>query len=204
MTGQKERWLTNARLRCVLGGIDEVIGTTGLNLVLRRSKLERYTGKLPPDNEQPAVLAAEYAALHAAIEEYYGRGSRGSLTRIGQAAFRRRVAARPLAARLERLLLRLLPPDRRKLRSLQRLAAALSGPDGGGSAHQDDRLFLLVDPVSDATRGRSSDAPLCWLTVGEIQEALRWATGQEHEVVEVACRAAGAPACRFEISPPPG
>ena len=200
MTGSPDRRLPNARVRAVMLAIKEEMGNTGLNLVLRASRLERFSGNLPPDDHQLVVLASEFSALRQAIENYFGRGSRGSLTRIGREAFQQTLKSRPVQARLNRFLLRFLPPDARNLRVLNQLAAVLGEPGGNVTVHLDDRRFLLVDTTSDATFGQTTETEVCWLTVGQIQEALYWATGQEHDVTEVACKAKGSPACRFEIS----
>jgi predicted hydrocarbon binding protein len=47
--------------------------------------------------------------------------------------------------------------------------------------------------------GRHSDQPICHLYVGSIAEAVRWATGEEHEITETHCIARGDPYCRFEV-----
>ncbi len=79
--------MVNTLVRQALIAAQEVIGENGLNTVLRTSGLERFIGNFPPDNLEPAIQAAEYARLNQAIEEFYGRGGRGILRRIGKASF---------------------------------------------------------------------------------------------------------------------
>ena len=199
MTADQDRRLPNHRLRALMLGMEQVMGGMGLNLILRQSGLERFAGDLPPEDNQISVLASEYAALNKTIEDYFGRGARTSLIRIGRAAYRHKLQSPSLRARLDRRVLRWQSAERRKLRALEELAMYLAEPDGDVSAHQEERKLVFVAGTSDAAFGRKSDLEICWLTVGEIQEALRQATSHEYEVVEVACKATGAPACRFEI-----
>jgi predicted hydrocarbon binding protein len=196
--------LPNAWVRRIMLAIQDVMGVSGLVTILRQAGLQRYANSLPPNDQDPGLRAAEYAAMLQAIENYYGRGARGTLTRIGYAAFGRLVAGRRLAARLGLGLLRVLPPAARRLGALRWYARQGATRRGQFTVHQDDQHIQVVDHESDATVGRQRDMPLCWITLGEIQEALKWGTGQEFEVEEMACRAKGDAACRFEVRAPIG
>jgi hypothetical protein len=44
-----------------------------------------------------------------------------------------------------------------------------------------------------------ADTPICYLYLGSLGEAVKWATGKEHDLVETHCMAKGDPYCRFEI-----
>jgi predicted hydrocarbon binding protein len=204
MSDNLARAIPNARVRRVMLAIQDVMGLTGLATILRQAGLQRYANALPPANGEPGLRATEYAALMQAIENYYGRGARGTLTRIGYAAFNRMVADRKLTAAGYRLLLRVLPMQSRQLLVLRWLAREIAGAGGDVTVHLDDQRINVVDHDSDATTGRQRDTPICWETLGEIQEALKWGTGQEYEVAEMACRAKGDTACRFEVGGPLG
>ena len=75
--------------------------------------------------------------------------------------------------------------------------------EGGGAAsvHTLDLDLLLVDHSAAATLNQTSAEPICFVTLGLIQGALFWAAGQEADMEEIACKAAGAPACEFKIKP---
>ncbi|MCC7362510.1 MAG: 4-vinyl reductase [Anaerolineales bacterium] len=198
------RTLPNARLRRTLLAIQDVMGQSGLTTILRQAGLQRYVGALPPADQSPGPQATEYATLMQAIENYYGRGARGTLMRIGYAAFLRLVRERRAQAAFYRLWFRLLPLAARRWQVLGWLARELAGPGGRVTVHRDDQHINVVDHTSDPTAGRQRDQAICWMTVGEIQEALKWGTGQEYEVTEMACRAKGDAACRFEVGAPIG
>ena len=46
---------------------------------------------------------------------------------------------------------------------------------------------------------RHADKSVCHLYVGTLEEALKWATGQDTPVEEVRCKAKGDPYCQFVI-----
>jgi predicted hydrocarbon binding protein len=198
------RALPNARVRRLMLGIQDVMGQSGLAAVLRQASLQRLGGALPPANGEPGLRAAEYAALMQAIENYYGRGARGTLTRVGYASFNHLVASRRLLATSYQALLRLLPIHTREILTLKWLAREMAGRGGHVKVYVDDKRISLVDQDSDATAGRRRDSEICWETVGEIQEALKWGTGREYDVNERSCKAKGDPACRFEVGDPLG
>ncbi|MFN2152356.1 MAG: 4-vinyl reductase, partial [Anaerolineales bacterium] len=79
--------IVNALVRQALISVQEVMGENGLNTVLRTSGLERYIGNFPPNDLEPAIQTSDYARLNEAIEEFYGRGGRGMLRRVGKASF---------------------------------------------------------------------------------------------------------------------
>ena len=204
MSDNSGRTLTNTRVRRTMLAIQDVVGLSGLTTILRQAGLQRYANALPPANHEPGLRATEYATLIQAIENYYGRGARGTLMRIGYASFLRLVKGQAVQAALYRAFFRLLPMQPRRLQVLRWLAGELAGPGGRVTVHLDDRRITVVDHTSAATTGRQRDQEICWETVGEIKEALKWGTGLEYEVSEMACRAKGDAACRFEVGDPIG
>lgn len=194
-----ERLIPNLRARRVLLAIQEVMGVNGLNIILRRARLERYINRLPPANREGGMRAAEFAALSQSVEEYYGTGARGMLNRIGREVFAQSMQENKVAAAVEGVIGRVLPAQLRLRQALNRLAADLSAPDSKISVHLDDRRLVVAADAGDAAVGRTSSAPVCHLMVGEIQAAAYQATGREFDVVETSCRAKGDAACRFEI-----
>lgn len=191
--------LPNAHVRRVLLGIQEVMGPGGLATIIRQAGQTQYAASLPPDNTHRELLAVNYAALLQAIENYYGRGARGTLTRIGAAAFKELVKSRPLMRLIYAALGRFLPRRQQQRWALGWLAQNLSGRV---TVETHQRRWRVVDHTSAATLGRQRETEMCWLTQGEIMEALHWATGHEHAVTETACKAKGDPVCQFEIGEP--
>jgi predicted hydrocarbon binding protein len=114
------------------------------------------------------------------------------------------VASRRATASLYRLLVRLLPLHTRQVMTWRLLARENAGRGGQVTVHLDDGHLNVVVHESDATVGRYRDSEICWVSVGEIQEALEWGTGLEYDVSELNCKAKGHPACRSEVGDPVG
>src|SRR5678815_5955906 len=87
MENREDAVIVNSLVRQALTSAQEVMGDNGLNAVLRTSGLERVIGNFPPNNLEPSIPASQYAKLNQSIEEFYGRGGKGMLRRIGKASF---------------------------------------------------------------------------------------------------------------------
>lgn len=193
------RLLTNARLRRLMLAVQDIMGLGGLLTILRHAGLQRYAAALPENNQETGPYASEYAALIQAIENYYGRGARSTLTRLGYAVFNRFIESQHLPLFWHKLLLKVQPLAMRRTEALKWVAQDLANPNGKVLVKTENQRLLLLDYESDATNGRTRNTEICWTTLGQIQEALKWTTGQEYEVTEVSCKAKGDPVCCFEI-----
>ena len=193
--------IVNTLMRQALTAVEEVMGHNGLNAVLRASGLEQYVDNMPPDDLEPSVKSSDYARLNEAIEDFYGRGGRGILRRVGKASFQYAVREQSALLGLAGVALKLLPRKARVLFILNSLANALKKTNpqvrveveavGGG--------FAYVAHTCSVCYGRQSDKPVCHLYVGSIGEAVHWATGQRYQVYETQCIAQGDSCCRFEV-----
>lgn len=193
--------IVNMLVRQALVAAQEVMGENGLNAVLRSSGLERFIGNFPPNDMEPSIQTSQYARLNAAIEEFYGRGGRGMLRRIGKASFE--YVAREQAALLgvAGVALKLLPERQRIKFILNQTVGALKKTNPQVNAWVDDsgENVAYLETTCGICHSRTSDHPICHLYVGSIGEAVRWATGHEHIITETHCLAKGDPYCRFEV-----
>jgi predicted hydrocarbon binding protein len=144
--------------------------------------------------------AQAYARLQAGVRAYYGRGARGILLRIGGRFWGPLLEEAPPFLKVRARLTRLLPRALRRKPMLDVLARLLGTRPGDVTAYTQDLDLLLVDRVSPAAQGQSAAGPICFVTAGLIREALHQADGGGYDVEETACRAAGAPECRFKIT----
>ncbi len=101
--------LANALMRQALVAVEEIMGKHGLVAVLRASNLGQYIDHLPPNDLNPAVKSSDYARLNEAIENFYGRGGRGILQRIGKASFEYGLRERSALMGLAGIALKVLP-----------------------------------------------------------------------------------------------
>lgn len=201
MTIQNDYVIANALVRQALIAAQEVMGENGLVAVLRSAGLEDFVGNFPPDDLEPSISATEYARLNHAIEEFYGRGGRGILKRIGRASFRYGVNEQSTLMGLAGVALKAMPKQRRIKFVLNSIADALKKTNPKMEAwtgEKGGRLIYVVRTCS-VCLGRSSDKPICYTYEGSLSEALKWATGDEYQIRETACRAMGDEYCLFEI-----
>ncbi len=204
MVNPEEAVIVNALVRQALVAAQEVMGENGLNVVLRSSGLERFINNLPPDDLNPGIKTVQYAQLNQAIEDFYGRGGRGMLRRIGKASFQYGVREQAALLGIAGVALKLLPARQRIKFILNGMGNALKKSNAQVEAWVDESGDHLAycEATCAICFGRHSQEPICHLYVGSVGEAVRWATDQEYEIVETHCLAKGDPYCRFEVGEP--
>jgi predicted hydrocarbon binding protein len=148
---------------------------------------------------KPTEAASLYASMQEALRLFYGRGARGILLRLGRSMWDRMTTQASFREKAELEIARRLPVPARRRRVLELVADRLREGGGATSTHTLDMDLLLVDASGAATVNQTFREPICSVTMGMIQEALFWATGQEVDVDEISCKAAGAPTCEFKI-----
>jgi len=206
MVEREDAFIVNALVRQALVAAQEVMGENGLNVVLRTTGLERFIGNFPPDNLEPGIPASQYGRFNEAIEEFYGRGGRGILKRIGKASFQYGINEQPALMGLAGIALKALPQKQRIKFVLNSVADALkkSNPEVEAWAGEKDGKMIYVERTCAICNGRTSDKPICHLYVGSLSDAIKWATGVDFDVRETACIAMGDDYCQFEVGDPIG
>ncbi|NOZ00070.1 MAG: hypothetical protein GXP40_12860 [Chloroflexi bacterium] len=201
MAQREDAVIVNTLVRQALIAAEEVMGTNGLNAVLRTSGLERFINNSPPDNLEPGIQASEYARLNQAIEEFYGRGGRGMLRRIGKASFQYAVREQAALLGIAGAALKLLPQKQRIKFILNSMVNALqkSNPQVEAWVEEADNKIAYIEASCAICHSRESEQPICHLYVGSLGEAVKWATGTDYEIIETHCLAKGDPYCRFEV-----
>jgi predicted hydrocarbon binding protein len=201
MTTREDATIINSLVRQALVSAQEVMGDNGLNAVLRTSGLERFIGNFPPNNLEPSIQASQYAQLNKAIEDFYGRGGKGMLRRIGKASFQYGLREQSTLLGVAGVALKLLPEKQRIKFILNGMADALKKSNPEVNAWIDDTgdRLAYIEATCAICHGRHSETPICYLYVGSITEAVQWATGKEYEIRETHCIAKGDEYCRFEV-----
>ena len=201
MTTREDATIINSLVRQALTSAQEVMGDNGLNAVLRTSGLERFIGNFPPNNLEPSIQASQYAQLNKAIEDFYGRGGKGMLRRIGKASFQYGLREQSALLGVAGVALKLLPEKQRIKFILNGMADALKKSNPEVNAWVDDTgdRLAYIEATCAICHGRHSETPICYLYVGSITEAVQWATGKEYEIRETHCIAKGDEYCRFEV-----
>ncbi len=201
MTAREDAVIVNSLVRQALTSMQEVMGDNGLNAILKSCGLERFVGNFPPNDLEPAIKTSQYAQLNQAIEDFYGRGGKGILRRIGKASFQYAVREQAALLGVAGVALKLLPERQRIKFILNSTADALKKSNAQVNAWVDDSgdRLAYVDATCAICHSRHSDRPICHLYIGSLTEAVQWATGKEYEIIETHCSAKGDEFCRFEV-----
>jgi hypothetical protein len=170
MAHREDAVIVNAIMRQALVAAQEVMGENGLNAVLRASDLEKYVGDFPPDNLEPAIQTVQYARFNQAIEDFYGRGGKGMLRRIGRASFQYGVREQAALLGIAGVALKLLPEKQRIKFILNGLADALrkSNPQVQIWLDESGERIAYLEDTCGVCHSRKSDQPICHLYAGSI------------------------------------
>jgi predicted hydrocarbon binding protein len=185
----------------LLMALQEEIGEPMLKATVRQAGICSLSELASRRDSGVGMSSEEYARLLAEVRSYYGHGARGALTRVGRTAWNEQVKMLGIGIRSKVFLGRVLLRKRAAHLALGVLAGQLCGKSAQIAVYSGDTEYYLVDSISDATYGQTTEEPVCAVTVGLIQGALSWGTGEEFEVEEIACMAAGAESCKFRIRP---
>ncbi len=201
MANREDSKIVNSLVRQALTSAQEVMGDNGLNTVLRTSGLERFINNFPPNDLQPSINTSQYAQLNQAIEDFYGRGGRGMLRRIGKASFQYGVREQAALLGVAGAALKLLPEKQRIKFILNGMADALkkSNPEVNAWVDESGDKLAYVESTCAICHGRHSETAICYLYLGSVAEAVQWATGKEYAITETHCIAKGDEYCRFEV-----
>lgn len=201
MTTREESVIINSLVRQALISMQEVMGENGLNAVLKSCGLERFAGNFPPNDLEPSIKASQYGQLNQAIEDFYGRGGKGMLQRIGRASFQYGVREQAALLGIAGVALKLLPEKQRIRFILNGMADALkkSNPQVNAWVDESGDRLAYIESTCAVCNSRHSDHPICYLYVGSVSEAVKWATGKDYEITETHCIGKGDEYCRFEV-----
>ena len=193
--------VVNSIMRQALVAAEEVMGANGMHAVLRSSGLDRFINNYPPNDLNPSVKTSEYSRLLQAIDEFYGRASKGMLRRIGKASFQYGIREQSSLMGVAGVAIKLLPEKQRIKVVLNGMVNALKkvNPEAELWVDEQGDTVAYVAKTCGVCWGRQSEQPICYLYVGSVGEAALYATGVEHEVVETHCQAKGDQFCRFEV-----
>jgi predicted hydrocarbon binding protein len=201
MTDRKNLMIANALMLQALKAIEEVMGKKGLDAVLHNAGLDKYIDHFPPNDVEPAISSTDYAGLNQAIEEFYGRGGKGILKRIGRASFQYGVREQAALLGLAGLALKVLPKRQRVKFIFNSIGSALKKINHENEYFVDDRSEHLayITPTCSICYGRHHEQPVCHVLVGSLSEAAKWATWDDLEIRETHCMSKGDKFCRFEV-----
>jgi predicted hydrocarbon binding protein len=194
--------LPNTMGRILLLGMQEILGTDGLNAVLSASGLPAWSGAYPPDDMRPEFAFSDLSRVGASLEKIYGeRGGRGLALRAGRAAFKFGLRQFGEQLGLNDTGFRLLPLSEKLPKGAEVFAGLFNQvSDQRVRVETSETLILWHIERCPLCWERHSTDVLCHLAVGVLQEALYWLSGGKSFILqETACIARGDPACTIAI-----
>ncbi len=192
--------------RLILQGMEEVMGTSGVNTVLHLGSLDSIIENYPTTSSERTFSFETVSALQASLEKVYGpRGGRGVALRVGRSSFRYGLKEYGSMLGLTEMAFRLLPLPT-KLRTGARVFADLFNKHSDQKVRVDEsenKIYWIIEHCPLCWE-RKADEAICHLAVGVLQEALYWLSGGKvFSVEETACVARGDETCTIVIDQTP-
>jgi hypothetical protein len=188
--------------KMTLGGMEEIIGRTGINAVLNLAMLTHLAQSYLAGSAVTPISFADLSKILDTIEMMYGpRGGQGLALRTGRAMFNIYLRYSSPAVGLLDLDFRLQPLQTKILAGLQSLARFQAGLAAlPVRIEEDEAHFYWFMERCPFCWNRASDSPVCYMMVGFLQEYLYWVSGGKYfNVSETRCIAAGSDACVIQI-----
>jgi hypothetical protein len=206
-------YMVDAYMRWALQASEEVVGAKGMHIVLREAGLEKLIDNYPPNETKASghFTFGDYANLSATLLTFFGRAGKSMTLRIGRISTQHGIEQQSAAFGLDVLVKasRLLPLTAqlkagmavmqngyRKLSQSVGQDLVLSIEDRG------DKLAYVAESCPYCA-GKEADFPICWIHNGVLAQSQHWLTGKQFEIIEVECKAMGAPACVWEVKKEP-
>lgn len=192
--------------RLILQGMEEVMGTSGVNTVLHLGSLDSVIENYLTTSSERTFSFETISALQTSLEMVYGpRGGRGVALRVGRSSFRYGLKEYGSMLGLTEMAFRLLPLPT-KLRTGARVFADLFNKHTDQKVRVEEsgnKIYWIIEHCPLCWE-RKADEAICHLAVGVLQEALYWLSGGKvFSVEETACVARGDETCTIVIDQTP-
>lgn len=192
--------------RIIFNGMEEVIGCSGVNMVLNRAGLGDTASPDACSHQEKLKLMTELSRVQDKLEDLYGvSGGRGLALRTGRACFSMGLQQFGKSLGLLELDYRLLPPLKKVHFGLQKISHFLNEESESifkveGNAGQ----FRWIVQDCPVCKQHHTEVPMCHLLIGLLQEFSYWASGgKNYNIIETECSAMGAEACVISIDKQP-
>lgn len=200
-------YIANKHARIMIEAIEGLMGKNGLNAVLNLAGLPDLIDHYPPDQLERQFDFADLASILQALEDLYGpRGGRGLALRAGRAAFSSTVHSIGALAGMQDPAFQKLDLNTRLRLGVPVVAKIYNQTCDQVASVQDrgNELAYVIQKCPVCWGRKEASEPICILTAGMLQEALKWISGgNEFKVQETTCCAKGDPACTFTIQKEP-
>jgi hypothetical protein len=192
--------------RIIFFAMEEILGQSGINVILNLAELSAFIGNYPPNDPNRDFSFQSLSRLQAALEEFYGpHGGRGVALRIGRACFQHGLREYGSLTGLTDLAFRLMPLQARLSVGANALAQIFNHyTDQQVRLEEKGEIILWHIERCPLCWERQTDGLACQMAVGLLQEALYWvSSGRYFSVDEITCVANGASTCTIAINKTP-
>ena len=192
--------------RIILLSMEEVLGQTGVNAILKLGSLPSLINSYPPDNNELKFSFSTLRSLTETLEHAYGpHGGRGLALRVGRACFNYGVRQYGTQMGITEMAFRLLPLPAKLSAGAAAFAELFNKftDQRVRIEHDDGKILWHIERCPLCWERKATD-PVCHLAVGLLQEALYWLSGGKvFSVEEKTCIAAGDESCMIVIDQTP-
>jgi predicted hydrocarbon binding protein len=185
----------------LLNALQEIIGSQGLLDLLNHAGQPHLSANLPSLKPAIALDNENISHIQLALGEIYGiQCGHGLAIRSGRAFFNQFLRAYAGDYGLNDTAFRLLPLRRKTFTGLTKLAHIFNQHSHQHiTVEQAEHFYWRVESCPLCWERRATQ-PICYLTIGFLQEVMYWiSAGHQYRVEETACIAMGDPACNFRI-----
>lgn len=192
--------------RIIFLALEEILGQSGVNVILNLAELSEFIGHYPPNNSNRDFSFQSISRLQAALEEFYGpHGGRGVALRVGRACFQSGLREYGPLMGLTDLAFRLMPLQTRLKVGANALAEIFNQQTDQQVRLEDkERVILWQIERCPFCWNRQTEGVVCQMAVGLLQEALYWVSGGKYfSIDEISCMANGASTCTIAINKTP-
>lgn len=192
--------------RALLLGVEDVVGKSAMDGLLRQAQLVQYINNYPPATGDHGGHLQKYVSqLNRVLFDIYGaRGSRAILQRVGRVqAFAMMEQDAHVTAAVKMAFK--LAPQRLKTKLLLDKAAQEIGlrMNTSPKVHEEGGCYYYDDPACPYCIDWQHDTAVCYTVTGFLREVLRHIGEiEDAKIEEILCRAKGNASCRFRITLP--
>jgi predicted hydrocarbon binding protein len=196
----EEKKIDNYLMRCWLESVQGIVGSNGLRSILNYAHLQQYIDNVPPDNGELDVPRKDAQALFLSLYELFGhKGVRNLSLRTGREFARIGLEGRKNLVKAIKTAARLLP-ETKKIQLVLKMCATQTNETFSRQkgevlcwVQEEEDFFLLTYKDHFESDGIIANNPVCGVAEGTIHYVIEWATGHNHDVEEIECRAMGYP-----------
>ncbi len=181
-----ECYFSNKLGRIFILSLEEILGKTCLNDLMRSAELNAIIDQIPPDNFDREFSSKYIARLYTALQKLYGSNAGyGLALRAGRISFKYWLRELGPILGISNLSFRLLPLNMKIKSSFLAFTDLINHcSDQIVFFEQKPDAYYWHTTRSPSYWGQNGDCAYCYFTIGSLQEAMFWISGGKNFQVE--------------------